>query len=405
MSGSGFGIALAGLLLAAGQAAAEDGAGTIGEWQLVWRYSEAEGYQNRFREMAGNDAEFPVRWRRIADGQGDRLVFFDRDGHVEGERSLAPGEDAIASDDATSVLVWSDRPESGGRTYHFERRGLPESGWEANAAGDLIAMARDGSFFVLASRERNRDRFQRIIENGGGELQLVGREGDVLGELPVYPLFTAISADARRVFFLHNEQMLTLGRDGRLEWERPVPLDQLSSRSGVPQLAAGPGIVVACGTGPAGPPVGGVHSPRAGTLIALDEQGRILWERRQSDEEELWFQMSAAVSPDGSVVATCHTRANVLEVRAWDSESGELLWAQTAVRGAGFRSLSLLAGGGLVVLAQCDNQTSVVAWDGEGTKVWDGDVPFASRLAKIEGDAWLVGEQWLVKLTERSGGL
>jgi outer membrane protein assembly factor BamB len=398
-------MALAGLLLAAGPAAAEGGAGTIGEWQLVWRYSESEGYQNRFREMAGNDAEFPVCWRRTADGQGDRLVFFDRDGEVEAERSLVVGQDGIASDDGSSVLVWSDRPESGGRTFLFERRAVPGSGWEANATGDLLLMAPDGSFFVLASRERNRDRFQRIVENGGGELQLVGREGDVLGELPVYPLFTAISGDGRRVFFLHNEQLIALGRDGRLEWERPVPLDQLSSRSGVPQLAAGPGIVVVCGTGPAGQSAGGLHQERSGTLIALDERGQVRWERRQQDEEELWFQMSAAVSPDGGVVATCHARANLLEVRAWDAESGELLWAQTAVRRSGFRSLSLLAGGSLVVLAQCDNQTLVDAWDGEGTRVWNGVVPFASREAKVEGLAWLVGEEWVVKLISPDGEL
>jgi outer membrane protein assembly factor BamB len=404
MSGSGFGIALVGLALSVAPAAAESGTGAVGAWEVVWRYSEAEGYQNRFRELAGNDADFPVRWRRIVDGQGDRLAFFDHDGALEAERSLAPEEDGMASQDGTACLIWSDRPESGDRTFRFERRDVPGSGWEANSSGDPVLMDAKGAFFVLASRTLNRDRFQRIVEGGGGELRVVGAEGDVLGELPVYPLFSAASGDGRRILLLHGSELIAMSRDGRLEWERPVPIDQLAFRSGVLQLAAGPGIVVVCGTGPARSDGGGLHRAREGTLLAFDDDGGVLWERRQPSSEELWFQMSAAVSSDGSVVATCHARGNVLEVRAWDA-SGELLWTQTAVRRSGFRSLSLLEGGRWVVLAQCDNQTSVDAWDAEGTTAWSGMIPFASREARIVGDDWLVGEEWIVKLTGKSGEL
>jgi outer membrane protein assembly factor BamB len=244
------------------------------------------------------------------------------------------------------------------------------------------------------------------VEDGSGRLQLVGAGGDVLGELPIYPAYSALGGGEEHVVFLHQGQVLALDRDGRLAWEHPVPLDNLAQRGGVPQLATAPGIVVVCGTGRSGERSGGsMHTPRRGSLIALDEDGRVLWQRSESDDEELWFQMSAVVSPDGGTVVTCHAKANVLEIRAWDAAEGDLLWTQTAVRHSGFRCVSVAPGAALVVLAQCDNQTSVDAWDGEGTTVWSGNIPLASREAKIVGDHWLAGEQWIVKLSSRGAEL
>jgi hypothetical protein len=386
-------------LAAAPPAGAESGTGRVGDWELVWRYSETEGYQNRFREIVGNETVFPFAWRRLVGEEGPRLVFFDEDGRETEAVPLSRDEHALASEDGSSWLKWAERPEDVDRhEFRYFQRGRAEADWDAVAPGRPVLMAPDGSLFVLASRTPLRDRFQRLSPQGVGLLQVVGAAGEVRGELPVFPIFSRLTADGRRIVFLHDEEVIAVGRDGVLDWQLPVTVDNLSFRDVVPQLAVGRGIVVVCGTGAREGDGQGLHPPRQGTIVALDDAGRVKWSRRQRDEEDLWFQISAAVSSDGGTVVTAHAPPRFYEIQAWDGETGDLLWSQRVRRASGFRSLSVSPGGRVILFALGDNHTAVTAWNREGSVVWDGSVPYTSREARLAGDELLVAEQWVVKL-------
>lgn len=393
---------LAALALAgAAGARAESGTGRIGDWELIWRYSESEGYQNRFREIAGNEVVFPFSWRRMNGVEGPRLVFFDADGQEEDAVKLGSGEEAVASEDGSAWLAWAERPEdTDTHEFRYWQRGATEPDWEAVAPGRPILFAPDGSLFVLASQTPLRDQFQRLSLEGVGLLQVVGAGGEVRGELPIFPIFARMTGDERRIVFLHDEEVIALGRDGILDWQLPVGVDNLSFRDGVPQLATGRGIVVVCGTGPRGEASTGtaLQPPRQGTILALDDEGRVKWSRRQREEDDLWFQISAAVSADGGTVVTVHAPPRFYEIQAWDGETGEPLWSQRVRRASGFRSLSVSPTGRVIAFALGDNHTTVTAWNREGTVIWDGSVPYASQSPTLAGDDLLVARNWIVKL-------
>lgn len=393
--------ALAALALAAAPGArAESGEGRVGSWELVWRFSETEGYQNRFREIAGNEAAFPFAWRRLPGIAGERLVLFDADGDEEDSVDLGPQEHGTACEDGSAYLLWTEEPDDiDHHAFRFYQRGSPDPDWEAVAAGRPVLFAPDGSLFVLASQTPVRDKYQRLSPQGVGLLQVVGAGGEVRGELPVFPIFSRLTGDERRIAFLHDGEVIVLGRDGLLDWQLPVAVDNLSFRDGVPQLATGDGIIVVCGTGARAETVGaGLQVPRQGTILALDDRGRLKWSRQQREEDDLWFQISAVVSTDGGTVVTVHAPPRFYEVQAWDGGTGDLLWSQRVRRTSGFRSLSVSPGGRVILLALSDNHTVVHAWNREGGVVWDGSIPFASRSAKLAGDDLLVAEKWVVRL-------
>jgi hypothetical protein len=98
-------------------------------------------------------------------------------------------------------------------------------------------------------------------------------------------------------------------------------------------------------------------------------------------------------------VATCHAEPTALVVRCWDGVTGEELWKHTVGRRNGFRALSVDPDGHTVALAQCDNRTTLNAWDREGTVVWEGELPMESRSAVLRQGDLLVAEDWVVKLT------
>jgi hypothetical protein len=54
--------------------------------------------------------------------------------------------------------------------------------------------------------------------------------------------------------------------------------------------------------------------------------------------------------------------------------------------------------GSLIVLTHGDFRTLVVAWDREGTVVWEGVLPFDSRTSRIGDDNLLNSAQWIVRL-------
>lgn len=401
---------LAALILtaAAAGARAESGEGRVGSWELAWRYSESEGYQNNFREIAGNEAVFPIAWRLAEPEPGSRrLLFFGPDGEEESSVDLAPVEQATASADGSAYLVWAEEPDqSDQHEFRYYQRGHAEPDWEAVAPGHPVLFAPDGSLFVLASQTPLRDEFQRLSPDGVGLLQVVGAAGEVRGELPVFPIFSRLTGDERRIVFLHEEEVIALGRDGLLDWQLPVAVDNLSFRDVVPQLATGKGIIVVCGTGPRADNSGSeaLHPPRQGTIVALDDEGKVKWTRRQRDEDDLWFQISAAVSSDGGTVVTVHAPPRFYEIQAWDGKTGEPLWSQRVRRASGFRSLSVSPTGRVIAFALGANHTEVTAWNREGSVIWEGAIPYSSREPKLAGDDLLVADQWIVKLATQDEG-
>jgi hypothetical protein len=386
-------------LLPAPLARAQDGGrALVGEWTLLWRQSGLDEDMNRFREHVVEDVEFPIRSRTVQRGHDNRLVYFNRYGNVIGELVLAPGEQAMASEDGSVHLLWS--PDAGHpnvSNFRFYRTENPEPEWEATAAGEPVVLAPDGSFFVLAAPDPEFDGFDRLITDEGGSVQIVGAQGDVRGELPFHPTYVVLTSDAKRVALLHLEELVVLGSDGRLDWNVPVPVDALIRREGRSQLEAGGGYIVVCGTGErAG--TGTFRAERRGTIRAFRDDGTPAWSVDQPDDEPLWFQLSASLSPDGSTLATFHSDSREIVVQAWDMPTGRRLWRRTTPRRTGGRCLSVARRGELVVLTHGDFRTLVVAWDREGTVVWEGVLPFDSRTSRVGDHHLLSSAHWIVRL-------
>jgi len=382
----------------------ESGQGSRGRWEIVWSLSDAESGRSDFHARTGAAVEFPFRSRRVDDAAGRRIVFLDDEGRVVQTVEFGPGEDGIAAADASTYLLWTIDPAASElRRFRFFRRGVPSPDWEVTARGEPILFAPDGSLFVVAERAKGVDRFQRSELSAGGSMQVVGAGGEVRGELPIYPLCATFTGDQRRIALLHPEELIVLGRDGRLEWEHKVPIDEISPRDGISQLVAAGGLIVVAGTGAAQEEAAGADfrlwGARHGSVVAYTDQGRRLWRHEQPDDEELWFQVSAAISPDGAVVATCHSSRRDIVVRLYEARTGELLWTRSSPRGSGFRSLSVGPGGGITVLVHGSMTSDVTAWDREGVVVWEGYMPVHGKVATIAKDDLLLFDRWIVKLT------
>ena len=69
----------------------------------------------------------------------------------------------------------------------------------------------------------------------------------------------------------------------------------------------------------------------------------------------------------------------------------------------GTACLSISPDGQLVVLAFGDQRTYVVAWDREGSVVWEGDLPLSGRVVRIGPQGLLVAQRWIVQLTPGQG--
>lgn len=376
----------------------QSGRGKRGEWRIVWSLADAEAGQSDFRRLVGDGVEFPFQSR----GMDDRLVFFDADGRVEQTIVFGPGEQGLASADGSAYVLWTVDPTASElRSFRFFRRGEAAPAWEATERGDPIDFAPDGSLFVVAEQAKGVDRFQRRAVARGGSVQVVGAGGEVRGELPVFPLYSRCTGDGSRIALLHDGELLVVGRNGRLEWDRRVPLDEMSPREGLSQLEAAGGVVVVAGTGTAEGAGGsgfGLHVVRRGSVLAFTDGGKTLWRVDQPAEEELWFQLGAAIAPDGSVVATCHSSRRDVVVRLWEARTGEALWTRTSSRGGGFRSLSVTPSGGMTVLVHGAATSDVTAWDREGTVVWEGFLPVQGKIATIGDDDLLAFDRWIVQL-------
>jgi len=387
---------------AASVVGAESGAGSLGDWALVWRF-ESGIEVNRFRAEMGDSVPFPFRSRIVRDASsGDRIVLLDPDGNSEEEFSLDPGEQIRVAHDAASWLRWSRDPVRGGLSqFRYFRRGDPEPVWEAMADGEPVLFAPDGSLFVLTSEDSSRDLYQRVSLERTGRTQLVGAGGEVRAELPVRPIFASLTGDEGHLVLFVDNELFVLTREGTLAWTAKLPIDQLIARDGHGLLQAKGGRIAIAGTGekePVGSSAWSVHPNRVGRIRVLDEAGRLLWKADQPEDEPLWFQITPCLSEDGTALVTVHSEASDVIVRAWDMETGEPIWMRRESRHAGVRNVSMTPDGQFVAVTHGEIRTRVKVWDREGDLVWEGTVPYSSRTPELATGGLLVAERWIVKL-------
>ena len=402
------GIAIAAMILAVAFAPAapsralETGRGITGTWTMVWRISETGKELNQFRSLAGDGVDFPFRARVLDRIAGPCVALFDRNGDLDGEIALQPDERALVADDGSAHLVWSPEPLHASHfAYRFYRGDDPEPAWDAVAPGEPMLFAPDGSLFVIASPDTSLDRFQRAWLHPGGRVEVVDASGDIRGELPILPVYVRFTGDGNRIAMLHPGELVVLNRNGVLDWSEDVPIDAVVAREGHSQLEAAGGKIVVSGTGqtPAEEFHGiSMHAERRGTLRAFTDEGQLLWKQDQDESDALWFQISLALSEDGGTLATFHSTARELQVRVYDTDNGETLWQASTPRRAGTSCLSVSSDGQIVVLAHGDLRTQVVAWNREGHVVWEGDIPYPARTARITSRGLLVADRWIVRL-------
>jgi hypothetical protein len=310
------------------------------------------------------------------------------------------------ADDGSARLVWSaDSLRSRNSVFRYYRGENPEPEWQASAPGEPMLFAPDGSLFVLAAPDTVADRFQRVALETTGRVQVVDSKGSVRGEMPILPTYARFTGDGKRIALMHPGELVVLRRDGVLDWQAELPIDAVVAREGHSQLEAAGGKIVATGTGAVPAQEGQLRlgTDRRGTLRAFTDEGRPLWKIDQNESDLLWFQISLALSRDGGTLATFFADARDIRVRLFDADSGQQVWERTTPRRMGTSCLSISPDGQLIVLAFGDQRTYIVAWDREGTVVWEGDVPFPSRVARIGPQGLLVAQRWIVQLTPGQG--
>ena len=390
------------LALAVPFASAETGRGTTGTWTMVWRISETGKEINFFRPIVGDSVAFPFRARVLDRITEPCVALFDGNGDLEGEIALEPGERALVAENGSAHLVWRPEPLHASQfEYRFYRSENPEPAWDAVAPGEPMLFAPDGSLFVIVSPDTSLDRFQRAWLHPGGRVEVVDATGDIRGELPILPVYARLTGDQQRIALLHPGELVVLKRSGVLDWSEDVPIDAVVAREGHSQLEAAGGRIVVSGTGQIPPEeVRGLmlHAERRGTLRVFADDGRLLWKQDQDESDVLWFQISLALSADGGTLATFHSTARELQVRVYDTDNGETLFRASTPRRSGTSSLSVSPDGQIVLLAHGDLRTSVVAWTREGHVVWQGDIPYPARVARIASGGLLVAERWIVRL-------
>jgi hypothetical protein len=390
-------------LAAAAHAAIEGGAGEVGKWELVWRYDEANGVRNEFASMRAQGYSFPVAWRELRDTRGHRLQFYDDRGESGLVVALAPDERAIASEDGKAwVILAPDSADTQTSRIRYFRESPDRPTWQAFAPGDPLLFAPYGDALVLGTRVESRDRFSRVVDARGGRVQVLGGESGVaLGELPILPAFARAAADGRKLALLHDHELFLLGMNGKLEWKRDVPVDNLVARGGLSQLAAGGDLIAVCGTGDEPDPrglAGTLHPEREEHLIVFDLAGRVVWELDDLESDELRFHYSCALSPDGSMLATMQDAEGAGIVTLYDARTGSQIAEHRVRRQPASRMLSVAIGGELTALVSGDLRTGVVAWDREGKLVFQGMLPFRCQFARIHEGGLLVAEHWVVRL-------
>jgi len=399
-------LSLAAVILAASFhncPALESGNGNTGKWEMVWRYDEMNGIRTEFEALHDAGISFPFKWRVWNDTRGNRLQFLDDIGAEDHRVELGPGERALASEDGSSFVVLS--PDSTARdshVIHFFRRESKNPLWDAYIGGDPVLMANDGSLLLLAAPSENYDRFSRRVLDGSGRLQVIGCEsGETLGEMPIYPTFARMTSDGERIALLSDHELTVLQSNGRLAWKTDVPVDNLVAREGLAHLATASDLVVVCGTGEevtSSQFFDSLHPRRREQLLVFSTSGRLLWEGEQKGDPEVRFNLSCAISPDGSTLATLLDTDREQIVTAYDARTGDQLFVQQARRSSGSRNLSLSSRGDLICVSFADARTNVSAWDRQGTLLFEGALPLRSVNVTAHEGNLLTSDQWIVHI-------
>jgi hypothetical protein len=382
-------------------AAAEWNRADTGEWKVVWSVTEALGQRNLFPDL-GLEVDFPIRWRRLDDSSGNRLVLFDSLGRVRSETPLEPGESVLASPDGSVHVRWTvDSGDRNLRHLSYWITGEPTPLWEASARGEPALLAPDGGVLVVTTPRHS----VSFGLSGRPEiLQIIGSAGEVRQELPFAPLRSVLTDDARRLLFLRPGELVALERDGSLAWTRELPIDDVPAREGSVPVSCGGSRIAVCGTGAAsGIAPGGMHQERRGHLRVYDTRGRLEWRRSQQPGEETWFSASSRLSPDGEHLATVRTGSRGTTLSLLDGATGEVLWERLETRRVGFRTISATAGGDRVALIHGGARTHVLVCDAGGEVVFEGLLPLEGKCVEIRAGDLLVADRWAVLLRPPAG--
>jgi WD40 repeat protein len=385
------------------RAAIESGQGNRGSWELVWRYDEANGERNHFASVRDQGQFFPIVWREFDDTRGHRLQFYDDRGERSSTVLLARGERALAAENGEAwIVVAPDSASTQRKRIRYYRAGDAKPAWEASSGGEPLMLSPDGEALVIGTRMEEHDRFLRVYDSSSGEIRILGSDGTLRGDLPILPPFSRPAGDGRKLAFLHDGELFLLGTNGRLDWKRDVPVDNLLPRGGLSHLATGGDLVAVCGTGKEANPrglSGTLHPEREEHLVVYDLAGRVVWQLDQEeDSPELRFHYSCALSPDGSVLATLQDTERDGIVSIYDAATGEPIAEHRAPRLTGSRTLSVAIGGETTAIVFGDLRTGVTAWNREGKLVFDGMLPFRCHRATVHSGGLLVAEHWIVRL-------
>ena len=99
-----------------------------------------------------------------------------------------------------------------------------------------------------------------------------------------------------------------------------------------------------------------------------------------------------------SAVAPLADTSREILVQLFDAATGTQIWQESAPRRPGTSCLSVSPDGQLVALVHADLRTQVILWSREGTVVWEGELPLASRAPRLGANGLLVADRWIVRL-------
>ena len=387
--------------------ALEKGSADRGRWEVVWRYDETNGVRTEFQPLHKEGTPFPFTWRHWNDTRGNRLQLLDETGAADRRIDLGPGERALASENGSAWIILSpDATARDSQTLHFFRKQTPDRLWDAFTGADPVLFSNDGSFLVLAAHDERYDQWSRRILDGGGRLQVIGGEaGEILGELPIYPIFARMSGDGKRIALLRDDELFVLHANGRIAWKTDVPVNNMVSREGLSHLATASDLIVVSGTGKQAASsafYNSLHPRRREELLVFDTSGKLLWESDDPAGEELRFNLACAISPDGSTLATLRDTEREQIVTAYEARTGEKLFVQRTRRRTGARTLALSPGGELISLAFGDAPTGLTVWNRNGDLVWEGTLPLRSVRLSLHAGNLLAAEDWVVRLIPES---
>ena len=142
------------------------------------------------------------------------------------------------------------------------------------------------------------------------------------------------------------------------------------------------------------------EAARVEARALISPRGNVVWDVQGVDRGALRFNPSCALSPDGSVLATLYETDKEECIVVYDAFTGEKRFDARTRRRSGSRTLSVAPGGEAIALVFGDLRSTVLAWSGDGTLVFEGQVPFRSQSAAIHDGRFVAAEHWVIRLVE-----